>query len=220
METRTGTGLDLLAHLNTSYGNLNKKERALQDLYSLQQKDKENFATFLPKFETVLANASGIEYSDTQRITYLKHALNKELCKKLVRLLSLLLKDYPRFVSYLQTIGSELIGLRILNKSTTHATLAIPARQATIARAEPMDWEPTITIQVNRAATAKTKPATQVTAKTIAFRKNNRLCYCCRHAGHTVKECSFLPPIPLRTNANKAKVKDNIELALAKELKD
>ena len=82
-----------------------------------------------------------------------------------------------------------------------------------------MDQEPTTTIQANRAATVKTKHATQVSAETIAFRKTNRLCYRYRHAGHTVKECTFLLPIPPKTKANKAKVQD-IELVLAEELKD
>jgi hypothetical protein len=51
--------------MNTSYSDLNKKERALQDLHNLEQKDRESFVTFLPKFETLLANIGGVEYSNT-----------------------------------------------------------------------------------------------------------------------------------------------------------
>jgi hypothetical protein len=63
-EAKEGTSFNLLEYMNTSYSDLNKKERALQDLYNLEQKDRESFTTFLPKFETLLVNTGGVEYSN------------------------------------------------------------------------------------------------------------------------------------------------------------
>lgn len=76
---KTGNGAEFLAYLDTIYGDPNKRSRALQQLYSMKQKEHESFATFLPKFETVLTNAGWAEYGDEQKISLLKNALNKEM---------------------------------------------------------------------------------------------------------------------------------------------
>ena len=219
----TGNGQDLLEHMNTSYGDPNKKERALQDLHNLQQRDRESFATFLPKFETVLANAGGTEYSDSQRIAYLKHALNKELREKLVGLSALLPKDYTGFVSYLQTIGSEIVGLRILDKPSSRS-IPQATRTTTVAGPEPMDWEPTKATKTHRAALDNTTPmngrrATWVSLETIAFRRNKNLCLRCGHAGHRITDCSYAPAIR-PTRVNNVEVKDSMEEALAEKDQD
>jgi hypothetical protein len=201
-ESGNGTGNALLEHMDTSYGDPNKRERALQDLHNLEQKERENFATFLPKFETLLANAGGAEYSDDQRIAYLKQSLNQEFREKLVGLSSLLPKGYPAFVSYLQTIGSEITGLRLLNKNKEKKPDRTQQRAS-----EPMDWEPTT--KTTHIIKANSKRANWISQDTYNTRMKNRLCLRCGNDNHLVKDCTLLPPLKLQaTYANKARTKE------------
>jgi hypothetical protein len=212
LTNNTGNSKDLLKYLETTYGDPNKRERALQDLHQLRQGEKENFASFLPKFETILANAGLLSHDNSddwnfQKIGYLKHALNKDMRERLVGLSNVAPKDYAEFVSYLQTIGSEIAGLRILSKNQGFSAWP-PTPKASVA--EPMDWEPTKT---NRATTvekpAKKRAATWVNSETISFRKANNLCLRCGHAGHRIKDCSFDPPVrPISTRVNNTKVQN------------
>jgi hypothetical protein len=211
-EAKEGTGFNLLEHMNTSYGDPNKKERALQDLHNLEQKDRESFATFLPKFETLLANAGGAEYSNAQRIAYLKQSLNQELREKLVGLSSLLPSEYSAFVSYLQTVSSELTGLRILGKSK-EKKMATRTQQA-----DSMDWEPTKITPVTR---INTKRASWISQDTYNARMKQRLCLRCGNGDHMVKDCPFLPPLREQSlHANKVKMEDHTRLGSRELVED
>jgi hypothetical protein len=63
-------------HLDTCYGNPNAQYKAIDRLRNIKQRDNENFAAFLPRFEKELADSSGSEWSDTICINYLEGALN------------------------------------------------------------------------------------------------------------------------------------------------
>lgn len=79
-----GQGQELLAYLATIYSDPNKKARALQTLHTIRQRDNESFASFIPRFKTILANAGGHAFSPEQCITYLRQALNLEMRTHLV----------------------------------------------------------------------------------------------------------------------------------------
>ena len=108
-ETRTGEGGRFLDYLNTVFGDPNKKSRAQQQLYNLKQKEKEPFASFLPRFETVLATAGWSCYADDQKISILKNALSREIRSALIG--RTLPDTWSEFISLLLTISSEIVAL-------------------------------------------------------------------------------------------------------------
>jgi hypothetical protein len=178
----------------------------------LEQKDRESFATFLPKFETLLANVGGAEYSDAQRIAYLKQSLNQELREKLVGLSSLLPGEYSAFVSYLQTVSSEITGLRILGKSKERK-LVIRVQQA-----ESMDWEPTKTTPITK---INTKRDSWISKDTYNARMKQRLCLRYRNRDHIVKDYPFLPPLREQSlHVNKVKMGDHTRFGSKEPVKD
>lgn len=86
---KTGNRSKFLAYLDTIYRDPNNRSKALQQLYSMKQKEHKFFATFLPKFETVLTNTSWADYRDKQKISLLKNALNKEMRLQTINLIGI-----------------------------------------------------------------------------------------------------------------------------------
>lgn len=187
---RSGDGIKFLEYLNTVFGDPNKKARAQQQLYSLKQRDKESFATFLPKFETILA-------------------ISKEMRTALIG------KKLPDIwsdcISELLTISSEIIAInqQFRTPFSSPPSMAKPADKPTS-----MEWEPIKAAAIDTKGTAKR--ATWVKKETLAIRRKHGLCVRCGHKGHIAPNCKFLPPLSqnLRMNTSKM-VNDEEVLALA-----
>lgn len=194
---KTGNGSEFLIYLDTIYGDPNKRSRALQQLYSMKQKEQESFATFLPKFETVLTNAGWADYGDEQKISLLKNALNKEMRLQTVNLIGTSMLSWASYVSHLQTVSSELAGIQQASrKQYIHF-----GNQRT--ESSEMDWEPTKSNTIsNPAKTTNRKRATWVTKEAIAVRREKGLCLRCGRPGHMLNNCNLLPA----TRPNSAKV--------------
>ncbi|KAG9383682.1 Retrotransposon gag protein [Pyrenophora tritici-repentis] len=65
----------LLDRLELLYGERNRKEKAIQNLYSIRQKDDETFISFYPRFEKEMANADAESWPEHTKISYLRNAL-------------------------------------------------------------------------------------------------------------------------------------------------
>ena len=177
----------------------------MQTLLNMKQGERESFSTFLPKFETILANAGASSLPDMQKISMLKNAMmNKELRYQLVSMQNKV-QHWGTYISKVQTINSELESLQHVNKKTF-----TPAHQYHRQPSSNMEWEHTPpTYHVNSAGTKETttgKRATWVSKATILFRKEKGLCLRCGNKGHLVRECRFLSPHnpSLKVNSLKA----------------
>jgi len=173
----TGQGSTFLAYLATVYGDPNKKARALQSLHILKQRDNESFASFLPRFETLLANAGGHSFQEEQRITYLRQTLNWEMRTYLVGANNATGTTYQEFVDYLQGVASDLASLYLFDKGKTSLQ---PTRLSTRStRTDQIDWTPTATVPANSVrvnSSANKRRATWVNPEVIAYRREKSLC--------------------------------------------
>lgn len=205
-ETRTGEGGSFLDYLNTVFGDPNKKSRAQQQLYNLKQKEKEPFASFLPKFETILATAGWSCYADDQKISILKNALSREIRSALIG--RTLPETWSGFISLLLTISSEIVALNQQFRPQAHfQQQKNPSSQLNPA----MDWEPVKALATDVHQKATRPRAAWVKKETLLFRKRKGLCIRCGNKGHIAPNCQFLPPLRPETSVNTSKFSDEDE---------
>lgn len=209
---RKGNGLSFLEYLNTVFGDPNKEARAQQQLYCLKQRDRESFATFLPKFETILATAGWSVYADDQKISLLKNALSKDMRTALIG--KKLPITWSECTSELLTISSEIIAI---NQQFRSHFAGPPSMSKQGGNSTAMDWEPIKSATADMQGVS-TKRATWVSKETLAFRRKKGLCVRCGNKGHIAPDCKFLPPLNrnLRTNVSQMTDEDEEFLALAK----
>ena len=210
-DTKTGDGLEFLTYLNSVFGDPNKKARAQQQLYNLKQKEREPFAVFLPKFETILATAGWSAYADDQKISLLKNALSKEIRATLIG--RNLPEIWSEFISLILTISSEIVALN----QQFLAPMAYQLRQKqSQLETNKMDWEPVKSLVTGTQQQVSGKHATWVKKETLAFRKKKGLCVRCGNKGHIPPNCHFLPPLRPNTliNSVRTSVEEEEELKL------
>lgn len=167
-EQKKGNGLEFLRYMNTVFGDPNKKARAEQQLYSLKQKEREPFSSFLPRFETVLANAGWSCYSNSQKISLLKNDLSKEI--RLALIGNQMPSSWSDFISYILTISSDIFALHQQFKPSP--VIQQPSQQIKQNHNMPtnMDWEPIISTNTTT-HNQNSRRATWVSKDTLAFRK-------------------------------------------------
>jgi hypothetical protein len=186
----TGSGTLLLDYLKRNFGDPNRSKRAMDKLQQLQQLPNESFARFLPKFETLMADAGILGLEDPIKISMLEKALNQTMKWSLVS--SITPTTFAEYVSHLQTIGSRIDGLK--QKGTKPQN---PVGQRN--QGDKMDWEPTPIQQTQ--GQAKQQRAKWVSQEEIQKRRNEGSCLRCGRKGHLVLQCSMLPARrPLASN--------------------
>ena len=178
----TASGMALLEYLDTIFGDKHKKQRATEALRTIRQKSQEPFATFLPRFEKVLADAGGMNWPDDVKRSYLDGSLTFELRRLVVTMPAV--AEYSAYVS-------ELLRLSDLYRATMrHAPKeSVPAPSQ---RSELMDWEPT---RATSATTGQRKRARWVSDEVLDERRETGSCMRCGKTGHFIKDCTLLPPI-------------------------
>lgn len=120
-EKGNGSGSELLEYLASTYSDPNQQKKALSNIYSIKQRAHESFARFLPRFETELANAGALSFSDTVKISLLENALSHAMQERLISVFPVPTK-YGDFTSLLQTIGSRLEAIKVPWKAQPHRT--------------------------------------------------------------------------------------------------
>lgn len=209
-DSKTGKGREFLNYLNTVFGDPNKKARAQQQLYSLKQNERESFANFLPKFETILATAGWSAYADDQKISLLKNALSKEMRTALIgRKLPLV---WMECISDLLTISSEILAINLQFRPTMMSQQP-PFKSQNFTESPKMDWEP-IKSTVTGTQESSGKRATWVKKETLDFRKKRGLCVRCGNKGHISTRCSLLPPLNpiIKTNSTRLSAEEEMEI--------
>jgi hypothetical protein len=151
---------ELLNRLDLLYGERNRKQKAIQNLHSIRQKEDETFITFYPRFEKEIANANAEGWDDDAKISYLRNALNSKMKDKLVDSSGSDDYTYMEFVQKCASLSNnmELYGQWTKKGVATgnaraHAPTATAGSKAVtqVGREDMMEWEPTppIPTQVN-----------------------------------------------------------------------
>lgn len=200
LNQNTATADDLLAYLAKIYSDPNRARRAMNSLATMEQKDGESFARFLPRFETQLADAGALATDDNVKISWLERALNKAMRDHLQYVYPIP-DTYQGYTSLLQTIASRRDALQNQKGGS-----AIPSRSWRTSDA--MDWEPTTRTQQARPNTNGVRRAKLVDQKTLEYRRRNGLCLRCGNEGHRIGTCPFQPP-------QKPELKTNVNLLMA-----
>ncbi|KAJ6436495.1 retrovirus polyprotein [Purpureocillium lavendulum] len=145
---------EFLGYLDRTYGDPNLAERALARLETIRQKDKESFASFLPKFERELADSGSVTWSDEVKINALRRSINPELRTSLAHQLSVP-KDYLGYANAVQGLSASLESLRLSTRNAPTPTRAPrksnPQEEASrtgpstslLSANDEMDWEST-----------------------------------------------------------------------------
>ncbi|KAI1506941.1 Retrotransposon gag protein [Pyrenophora tritici-repentis] len=127
----------LLDRLELLYGERNRKEKAIQNLYSIRQKDDETFISFYPRFEKEMANADAESWPEHTKISYLRNALSGRIKDRLVGTSGAETSTYARFAQKCADLSNDMELFGQWTKTTR--------------RYDMMEWEPTqpTTTQVN-----------------------------------------------------------------------
>ena len=192
LATGNGDGLGFLEYLDNIYGDPQRAERALAMLYTIKQKDGETFATFLPRFESVLSEAGGATFLDSIKISALRNAINVELATALIgtRIPSI----YAEVTTHFHDTANQVAEVK---RKARGGALVPVARKASeqnqTSGPEPMDWEPTHA-KAMKNKTGTMRRARWVSQKVMAYRREKGLCLRCGNPGHLIKSCTLLPP--------------------------
>ncbi|KJZ69557.1 hypothetical protein HIM_11050 [Hirsutella minnesotensis 3608] len=164
-----------LQYLEECYGDPNARTRALENLRSLRQGDKESFAALLPRFEKELADSGGATWPEEVKISYLEGALRQDL--RLATVYAAPTRTtYAEWVQALQSLSSglECVGRRDALRS---------GGGNCDSRGRDSDGDTKMT-GVNRIGQESKKRR-----KAGATLKNERRCYRCGRTDHVIVNC-------------------------------
>ena len=190
---------EYLAYLYSCYRDPNAQAQAVDRLRTIKQREVNNFATFLPRFEKELADSGGAEWADSIQINYLEGALNHKLRDRLIGI-SNLPTDYSGYIQTLQIISSRLDSLELSNRQRVRRyagdqSFQRPKEPATVTTDE-MDWESTKakrTAQPDDDEHLRGKTAKWVNQAEIDKRKKEGRCYRCGRSGCRIPKCPLKP---------------------------
>lgn len=93
-------------YLDRQYKDHDAAKKAAASLRTLRQREGESFVSFLPKFERLVAEASGSNWDDRVKISFLEGAINSQLVRTLVTVA--LPVDYIGWLRIVQEIAWKL----------------------------------------------------------------------------------------------------------------
>jgi hypothetical protein len=152
----------LLERLDILYGERNRKQKAIQNLHSIRQREDETFISFYPRFEKEIANADAEGWDDDAKISYLRNALSSKMRDNLVGCSGSETNTYNGFAQKCVDVSNdmELYGQWTKKRGTGSSYNAghtrVPTPMTTpdinvaahVSHEDMMEWEPTTT-QVN-----------------------------------------------------------------------
>ena len=166
-------------YLDQNYKDPFVKKKAMSQLRSLRLSENQTFATFLPKFERLMADAGAIHWPDDAKISLAENALNKRIRSALVAV-NLPDDDYPRWLSRVQEVASK--------EDQFHSDFAAPSQRHLYTTPHRNKNRETTNLDkegdtrmggVNRLAQQSSERA----------RKETRTCYRCDKPGHLAAHC-------------------------------
>lgn len=224
---------DLIFRLDVLYGERNRKDKAIQALHSIRQREEEPFTAFYPRFEKEIANAEAESWEDSSKISYLRNALHPRLKAHLIGCSSSTLQDYVAFATKCEEISNqmELFGeWRVVTKhggprsnqpSAAPETYS-PFSKGTIHREDIMEWEPTTPVKTNSTRLGRNSngyPSTRPEDRGLVGKRakwvdkvemnkrwDEKRCLRCGRDGCRVERCPLAAAIPPGTSISRTKV--------------
>jgi hypothetical protein len=163
----------LLDRLEILYGERNRKQKAIQNLHLIRQREEETFISFYPRFEKEIANADAERWDDSAKISYLRNALSNKMRDHLIGLSRSDINTYSGFAQKCVDVSNdmELYGQWTKKRgagntfTVGHTSAAAPITPGANVAAhdehgDMMEWEPALS------------PSTQVNAVGLRSRSN------------------------------------------------
>ena len=161
-------------------------------LYTIRQRNGEAFATFLPRFESVLSEAGGATFLDSVKISALRNAINVELATALIG--TRISRIYAEVTTHFHDTANQIAEVHRKARGAASGLVAIEMpERAQAGQPEVMDWEPTRT-KVMQGRTGIARRARWVSQEVLAYRREKGACLRCGNPGHRIRSCAFLPP--------------------------
>ncbi|KAI0997727.1 hypothetical protein K3495_g10461 [Podosphaera aphanis] len=142
------TVVEFFSHLDKAFGDPEKITKAIENLNSIRQGNR-GFREFLQDFEQTLLEAQAWDWSDEAKKGYLRSGLNRDLTDRLVSQAEP--HAYEDFVSQLRMTSDNMEGMKSWDnrRNRNRAFNSQPPATADIENnGDPMDWEPTLTVNI------------------------------------------------------------------------
>ncbi|KAF7174268.1 hypothetical protein CNMCM6106_008465 [Aspergillus hiratsukae] len=159
----------LINRLDILYGERNRKDKAIQALHTIRQKEDEPFTAFYPRFEKEVANAEAESWEDSSKISYLRNALHPKLKAHLIGCSKSDLQTYVAFATKCEEISNQMELFGEWKNMSNNSQRRMDVRQqqvreaypspprATVYREDMMEWEPTTAIKTNATRLGRNK---------------------------------------------------------------
>jgi predicted aspartyl protease len=98
----------LIERLELLYRERNRKQKAIQNLHSICQREDETFITFYPRFEKEIANANAEGWDNDAKISYLCNALSNKMRDCLVGLSGSNTDTYAEFAQRCVDVSNDM----------------------------------------------------------------------------------------------------------------
>jgi seryl-tRNA synthetase len=98
----------LLERLDILYRERNRKQKAIQNLHSIRQREDETFISFYPRFEKEIANADAEGWDNNAKISYLRNALSNKMRDNLVGCSGSETNTYNRFAQKCVDVSNDI----------------------------------------------------------------------------------------------------------------
>jgi hypothetical protein len=212
----------ILWRLDLLYGDRDRKQKAIQALYTIKQGDFESFSSFYPRLERELANADAEAWHDDSKSSYLRNALNDKMKQALVVVSKAEISTYAGLATKCVELSNsmELLGQWKKPSGTKSHQRRTPSpdhsgnrSQSATKREDLMEWEPTSqdSTQVNAVQPSRNlngypskrpqdkallgKRAKWVEKEEIEARRRDRRCLRCGRDDCRVQTCPLAAPI-------------------------
>jgi hypothetical protein len=193
----------LYEHLERSFGDPQKKKKAVWSLNDLKQGHK-SIGDLIGQLDRLILEAGAWGLEDVVKIGYLKKSLKPAILRALVGTEEP--EDYEGFCSMLRRTENQAAEVEEIERRRTRWNN--PARSApppTRTRPDTMDWEPTTTRvaqtqTVGSGSGQRRKRAEWVSDQEMRRRVEKKCCFRCGKPGHGSRECDLDPA--LRPNSS------------------
>jgi hypothetical protein len=98
----------LLERLDILYGERNRKQKAIQNLHAIRQREDETFISFYPRFEKEIANADAEGWDNDAKISYIRNALSNKMRDNLVGCSGSETSTYNGFVQKCVDVSNDM----------------------------------------------------------------------------------------------------------------
>lgn len=224
LEEETPQVDSLLAYLDLSYANRHEVQQALQKLATLKQGNK-TFASFLPDFERLMADAGGASWPEDVKKDKLSNAVASDILAASTAVLATSPPDtYNGLVELFSGVAAQQEF--VARRSQLDGPSRPPQTRRAVGPADPdaMDWEPTpVRSRVMNANGHRNGPglpddnvfrgrrAKWISEDEYRRRRSEHLCLRCSRPGCRTALCPLAAAVRPRTQVRQQTIATNID---------